>query len=153
MATVKDTRDRREYKKEWHKQNADKQKVYRAQHKERDYAKVKAWRLKNPHKVLLNNAKQRATKRGLEFNINDEDVIVPITCPILGIPISKNICIHIRSGPHSGSPSLDRIDNTKGYIKGNIQVISHQANTMKANATPEELIKFAQWILKTYKGE
>ena len=70
---------------------------------------------------------------------------------ILGIPITKNICVTIRSGPHNNSPSLDRIDNTKGYIKGNIQVISHQANTMKGNATPQELIKFAQWVLKTYE--
>jgi hypothetical protein len=49
------------------------------------------------------------------------------------------------------SPSLDRIDNTKGYIKGNIMVISNKANTMKNNATPKELTKFARWILKIYK--
>lgn len=151
MATAKDGRDRREYKREWLRKNADKQKAYRAKHKERDYAKIRAWRLKNPHKVLLNNAKQRAVKRGLEFNIEDEDVVIPVICPILNIPISKNVCINIRSGPHSGSPSLDRIDNTKGYVKGNVQVISHQANTMKANASPEELIRFAEWILKTYE--
>lgn len=127
-------------------------KAYREKHKDKIYERVKAWRLKYPHKVLMNNARQRATKRGLEFTIEDKDVVIPIICPILGIPIVKNVCITIRSGPHSNSPSLDRIDNTKGYIKGNVQVISHQANTMKGNASPEELIKFAQWILKTYEA-
>lgn len=127
-------------------------KAYRKKHKDKIYARVKAWRLKHPHKVLIGNARQRATKRGLEFNIGDDDIVIPEMCPILDIPIVKNICITIRSGPHNNSPSLDRIDNTKGYIKGNVQVISHQANTMKGSATPEQLIKFAQWVLKTYES-
>ena len=127
-------------------------KAYREKNKEKIYARVKAWRLKYPHRVLVNGARQRAIKRGLEFNIEYVDVEIPVTCPILDIPITKHICVDVRSGPHNNSPSIDRIDNTKGYTKGNIQVISHQANTMKGNASPEELIKFAHWILKTYEA-
>ena len=126
-------------------------KAYRDKNKDKIYARVKAWRLKYPHRVLTNGARQRAIKRGLEFNIEAVDVEIPKTCPILDIPIIKHICVDVRSGPHNNSPSIDRIDNTKGYIKGNIQVISHKANTMKANATPDELIKFAKWILRTYE--
>ncbi len=37
------------------------------------------------------------------------------------------------------SPSLDRIDSTKGYTKGNIWVISNRANTLKNDATLSEL--------------
>jgi len=37
------------------------------------------------------------------------------------------------------SPSLDRIDPTKGYVKGNVWIISHKANTFKSYATHEEL--------------
>jgi hypothetical protein len=67
------------------------------------------------------------------FNIKPQDILIPEICPVLGIPMT--------SGPKllPSSSSLDRIDSKKGYIKGNIQVISHRANTLKSNATLKEL--------------
>jgi hypothetical protein len=61
---------------------------------------------------------------------------VPIICPILGIPIIKDIKKEQKEVPNPNSPSIDRIDNSKGYVKGNVRVISHKANTMKHNAIP-----------------
>ena len=49
--------------------------------------------------------------------------------------------------------SLDRKDPTKGYIKGNIEVISHLANIMKNNANPMLLVSFAQEVLKRYASD
>lgn len=37
------------------------------------------------------------------------------------------------------SYSLDRIDSSKGYVKGNIWVISLRANRIKNDSTPQEL--------------
>jgi len=74
-------------------------------------------------------AESRAKSYGREFNISLDDVIERYVeiCPILGIPIEWN-----NTGTFChGSPSLDRVDNTKGYIKGNIQIISHRANALK----------------------
>lgn len=47
------------------------------------------------------------------------------------------------------SISLDRIDSSKGYIKGNVCFCQKKVNTMKNNASVEELIEFCKDVLKT----
>jgi hypothetical protein len=87
----------------------------------------------NLPKYLWSIAKRRAKERNLEFSIDSEDIVIPEYCPILGVKLERSI---LRQ-----SPSVDRIDSSKGYIKGNVRVISHRANTIKNNSTFEELIK------------
>jgi hypothetical protein len=112
--------------------------------KTKDY--LRAWKDKNREKNLYQLARHRALKKGIEFNIEISDIIIPEICPILGLPIKKAI-----DGNRDLSPSLDRIDNDKGYIKGNIQVISFKANAMKLTADKSELINFANWVKKIYE--
>lgn len=83
---------------------------------------------------LYKSAKSRAKQRGEEFSIDLEDVVVPDKCPILGIPLKYN-----RGIKEDNSYSLDRIDSSKGYIKGNVWVISLRANRIKNDSTPQEL--------------
>jgi hypothetical protein len=145
-------KDRREYYKEWRNTNKDHVKNYR-EHKYEDYAlHMGQERMNKPDRFLLSRAKSRAKKKGLQFNIDITDIDVPIICPILGIPIIKEYKKGTKGGPSPNSPSLDRIDNSKGYVKGNVRVISHKANTMKHNATSLELIRFAEWVLYNYKN-
>lgn len=101
----------------------------------------------SPAVRMYRRAKGRAAEKGLEFTIQKEDVVIPDTCSILGIALKAHSG---RSGGEKNSPALDRIDNSKGYTKENIQVISHLANVMKASASPEELIVFANWVKKTW---
>jgi hypothetical protein len=79
-------------------------------------------------------ARTRARERGLEFTIVQADVVVPEKCPILGVTLRRH---KGRVGP--SSPSLDRIDPTKGYVPGNVQVVSYRANMLKNDATISEL--------------
>jgi len=71
----------------------------------------------------------------------------PKVCPVLGIELDWNVKIN---GGQDNSPSLDRIDSTKGYIKGNVMLMSTLANKMKQNATPEHLVKFSKYMLSEH---
>ena len=84
---------------------------------------------------ILTRAKSRAKQKNIPFNLTLEDIEVPETCPLLGIPIE----IQPKKGYHPNSPSLDKIIPEKGYIKGNVWVISNRANTLKNDATIQEL--------------
>lgn len=95
---------------------------------------------------MLNAAKTRALTKKLDFSISKEDIIIPLLCPILKKPL---ICG--TKEDYNFSPSLDRLDNTKGYTKENTIVMSKRANTMKNSATRKELLLFADWIYKTFK--
>ena len=87
-------------------------------------------------RLMWDRAKARARAKGLCFNLVPEDVVIPVCCPVLGLPL---VVGGGKTGPTPNSPSLDRMDNTLGYIKGNIQVISYRANILKRDATIEEL--------------
>lgn len=92
----------------------------------------------HPDKILYYNAKSRAKKRGSEFSIEPSDIVIPDICPVLGISLLRATN---NNQPCDNSPSLDRIDNTEGYIKGNVWVISWRANKIKRHATVDELEK------------
>ena len=84
--------------------------------------------------ALFTAAKSRARKNGIPFNLDLSDIVIPEFCPVLGIPMIKAIGKHT-----SNSPSLDKIIVKLGYVKGNVWVISNRANTIKTNATVEEI--------------
>lgn len=94
---------------------------------------------------LFYAAKRRATQKDLEFALKVEDIKIPNFCPMLGIPLFPATGKHARDN----SPTLDRIDSRFGYTPDNILVISHRANTIKGNATIQELEMIADYIDKS----
>lgn len=111
-----------------------------------NYEKVifmKKERRKDVRYSLVESAKTRSLKKNLTFDISVNDIIIPEYCPALNIKLIKS-----SNRLSSNSPSIDRIDSNKGYTKDNIQILSFKANAMKNNASKEELITFAKWILK-----
>lgn len=99
----------------------------------------------NREEKMVNSARRRAKVKNLEFNIDKTDIIIPSVCPILGIPIERG-----KGTQQDSSPSIDRINSNKGYIKGNIQIISYRANTLKNNGTIEEFQKIIDYM-KTHQ--
>jgi hypothetical protein len=128
----------REATKAYYEANREKCKAYYEANSEKRREYYKAYREANREKIreagLFNGAKQRAKAKGLEFNINKEDIVIPEVCPVLGLRLVQG-----SGGHHAGSPTLDRIDPSKGYVKGNVRVISYRANLLKSDATLEEL--------------
>lgn len=105
-----------------------------------------SWRESNQEANLLLYAKTNARTKELEFNLDISDIVIPKFCPYLGIEITN-----IQGKKYiSTNASIDRIDSTKGYIKGNVQIISRQANSMKNCASREELLTFASNILRLH---
>ena len=72
---------------------------------------------------------------------------VPDRCPILGVPLEYG------GGSNANSPSLDRVDVTKGYQVGNIWFISAKANMMKNSATFPELIRFCKYFVDNFNNK
>ena len=87
------------------------------------------------------NLKYRAKKHNIFFDLKPEDIIVPEYCSVFP-HIKLNFNNDIVS---DDSPSGDRIDNSKGYIKGNVIVISNKANKMKNNGTLQECVMLGEF--------
>lgn len=142
------TSEKRREKYEKNKQYyLQKNREYRELHKERYreyglnwYNKTKA---SNAAKYLYKYAKSRALKKGLEFTITEEDVIIPEFCPMLGYKLIVG-----SNGNNKHSPSIDRIDSSKGYTPDNIQIVCRLYNSMKWDSTREELIHFCKSVLE-----
>jgi len=83
---------------------------------------------------MLTSARSRAKIGDLPFNLTVEDIHIPDVCPVLGIEIKFSF-----GQPTCNSPSLDKIVPAMGYTRGNCEVISHRANTLKNNATVPEM--------------
>ena len=98
----------------------------------------KKFRAGNIAKHLLKSVRTGAKQRGLEFSITEEDLVVPEHCPIFGFKMEPG-------GKRSTSPSVDRIDNTKGYIPGNVVVVSVKANHVKSDCSMEELKRLVEF--------
>jgi hypothetical protein len=114
------------------------EKYYRSYCRECDKSSFTLFRRKNPHISHLANAKQRSKKLNLPYDLDKEWYYktMPEKCPVFGVEFSE--------GPFA--PSIDRLDSTQGYLKSNCRIISARANTIKNDATVEELKKIIDYI-------
>jgi hypothetical protein len=94
-------------------------------------------------RLLYNSLKGSAKRRGIPFELTMSDlnnVSFPLTCPILGIPLQFN-----NDCAKDNSYSFDRISSEKGYSIDNIIIVSNRVNTLKSNATIDEMRKIADF--------
>lgn len=116
----------------------------------REYSSTEEWSewrkqryYKNPARTIWMEAKSRARKLQIPFDLEPEDCQIPEFCPVLGIKLSGK-----GFGTKSETtPTLDRMNNLKGYVKGNVKVISWKANRLKSDCNdPQTFLAIAEYV-------
>lgn len=97
---------------------------------------------------MLQNARVRARVAEVPFTITVKDIVIPSHCPILGIPLFPKK----GKGGGDNSPSLDKIKPERGYVPGNVIVISNRANRLKSDASIRELRDIASFYATLREG-
>lgn len=132
----------------------EKEKQYRLNNKIQESKRSKKHQQEHPDMVMLRQAKYRAKKKGLEFNLTLDDILpIPEYCPILGVKLERAFGKDLNIFTNITSPSLDRIGNTKGYTKDNVCVISMRANYMKRDMSFEEIEKLYFWMKEKFQSQ
>lgn len=93
---------------------------------------------------LIYGSKSSARSRKLEHNITAEHLkylwhIQEGKCYWLGIPLGDSTVL---SNRHPSKPSLDRLDPTRGYVKGNVVISSSFANMGRSECSEEDFRDF-----------
>lgn len=156
----KDPQKAKEYQKQWYEKNRERLTKYNKEHhrvkyssdisyKERRRLSTIEFIKRNPKQRLLSSSKSTAKKKGYLHTMSVDDITIPTHCPYLGVELT-NIQNSFKVPTNI---SIDRIDSSKGYIPGNVQVISNLANRMKQEATEKQLIDFALGILNVHKNK
>lgn len=91
---------------------------------------------------LWGKSKKRAKEDGIEFAITPDDIRIPDVCPVMGC------VLRFEKGIGDFNPSLDRVDNSRGYVQGNVRAISWRANYLKKNLTLEQAENLVAYMKK-----
>jgi len=89
---------------------------------------------------LLRNAKNRAKKKDIDFALSLDNIVVPEFCPLTDIQLRSYEGTGGQRGPRWNSPTLDRVDPARGYIPGNVRVISSLANSLMGAMTDPDIL-------------
>lgn len=104
---------------------------------------------KNPIPQIKSNARIRAKKYGVPFSLSTEYLksIFPEDgmCPVFKVKMSGRYENRMKS---DFSPSMDRIVPHKGYVEGNVIIVSDLANRIKTDATLQEIKNVIQFYRK-----
>jgi hypothetical protein len=134
-------------KKKWYEANQEKQRAYAiqyaAKHPEQHAEAYKRFVAlpANRMRMLVSDAGTRARKRGLEFDgLRDIAISLPTACPCCSntLDYTKKI--------FNLSPSLDRVNNSRGYTLDNVRVICRRCNSLKRDASIEDVERILAYM-------
>ncbi len=102
-----------------------------------------------PWRELVRAARLRANKKNMEYSLSYEWAATRWTgkCEMTGIAFNIR---GTRTNPHS--PSIDRIDNSKGYTPENSRFVLWAINSFKGTLSDREMFEIAKELLKRKRG-
>lgn len=109
------------------------------------------YNVKSRINTLVINARNRAKKQSLPFNIST-DIMVSLwesqggKCAVSG----REFCLDYneKGGPHQNGPSIDKIVPELGYTVENVRFVTYQVNTALSNFGDEALLLLLEDIKK-----
>lgn len=124
---------------EWQKRNPDRVRLAKASSRKRS-------RANKPYMAPLYDAKARALRAGLQFDLTESWAIGRWTgkCELTGAVFER-----LTGGkPSAFSVSLDRIDPDKGYVKDNCRFILWAVNRFKSNYSDATMMRIAHLLVR-----
>lgn len=121
-----------------------------------------AWRRTHYFDYVYQQAKQRAVRDGLDFDLTAAYLcsLWVNECPITGVVLEQSgerSPWHIGRSVPPNRAALDRINPARGYVRGNVAFISTLANRIKSNGTAALHRRIADWmegrLAKPYTAE
>lgn len=105
--------------------------------KENAKRQTKEWRKEFPLRTKIFSIKAKAAAKGVPFDLEEADIVIPEVCPVFGTPFTQY---------GDTAPQVDRMIPSLGYVKNNIRIISARANRLKSDASLEELEKIIEYV-------
>lgn len=99
---------------------------------------------------LLRNARRRAKKSGVEYSLSTEDIVIRVMtgrCEATGLRFSFD---SVEDG--ALSPSLHRVDNSRGYTPGNVMVVCMMHNAAQREWGSKQLERYCRALVAALDG-
>ena len=123
---------------------------YEASGQDKVWRKARYARPESRASQLVAAAKNRALKTGVDFDITFDDVYPSVLsglCPKTGLHF--DLAPHAALRRHPLAPSIDRIDSSKGYVRGNVQIVCNWYNLAKHELSETEVLAFCRAVVDT----
>ena len=100
------------------------------------------------------SARDRSKYHNIDFSLSLDDiknlwVEQNGTCALSGIKMTYEL----QNGRTPTNVSIDKIDRTKGYVTGNIQLVCMACNQMKSDLSEDEMYQFCKKIVEHYESK
>jgi len=103
--------------------------------------------------ILIGNARRRALERGMPFDLTAQDIVEiwdeqSGLCYWFKVPMQWKDDVGPR---HPMIPTIDRTDNSRGYVRSNVVLACWGANAAKGACDLEEWEEFLEFLRASLK--